>query len=144
MSRQPKPTQLHVVDGTYRGHRHKSRGNSSAGGGHPPKPAGLCKYGLECWQKFVEPVIRLQVAVEIDSLAVAEACRLYAFYRRSCEAAAKAPTDKLARCAVVAYWTAFERVAAKYGLTPADRLRLVPPERSESEDPADKHFRNSA
>lgn len=144
MGRPPKPTQLHVVDGTYNVTRHADRSFVPSSGGEPERPDGLDDYGRECWDKFVTPVVSARVAEAFDTIGVAEACRLYSFYRRSCDAAALDPVDKNARCAVVGYWSAFERVAAKYGLTPADRIRLVPQKPEGSSDPAEAHFRNSA
>lgn len=142
--RPPKPTQLHVVDGTFNTTRHAARAHAPAGKGKPEKPQGLDEFGEECWNNFVGRAVEIGVGCEIDSVAVAEACRLYSFYRRACAAAALDPVDKEVRCAVTGYWAAFERLASRFGFTPADRLKLVAPKSADSGDPADKHFRSTA
>jgi phage terminase small subunit len=144
MARPPKPTQLHVVDGTFNVTRHGKRKHAPQAEGTPEKPANLDVFGSECWGKLVEPALRMGIGRGIDAVAVEELCRLYSFYRRSCEKAQTNPIDKETRCAVVGYWGAFEKMAARFGFTPADRLRLVAPKPEGSGDPAERHFRDTA
>jgi phage terminase small subunit len=144
MARPPKTTQLHVVDGTFNVTRHRNRKAAPESEGAPVKPADLDEFGLECWQKLVEPALRMKIGREVDAVAAEELCRLYSFYRRSCEKASADPIAKEARCAVTGYFAAFEKVASRFGFTPADRLRLVAPKPEGSGDPAERHFRDTA
>jgi hypothetical protein len=49
---------------------------------------------------------------------------VWGLYRAAVEKAAADPLDKLARCAVSSYLAAWHSLAAKLGLTPADRAKL--------------------
>lgn len=73
---------------------------------------------------MVSDLVQKGIARKLDTALLWSMCEVWSFYRKSADAAKDDPVDKDTRCAVLAYWQAFERAASRCGLTPSDRARL--------------------
>lgn len=100
----------------------KKRPRAKAAAGTPVKPDGLSNVEDSLWD-FLSPLLGAD-AGKSDSIALQALCEFWGLYRDAVEIAKEHPLDKDARIAVTSYWSAFERLAAKFGLTPTDRQRL--------------------
>lgn len=135
--RTPKPAEFHVLHGTHRADRHgpaTEQAFDPDGGAPIVKPEGLTG---EAGKLFDELLPRLRPILKpTDTAAFLMLCNVYALYAASLAIAQTAPTDKPAKSAVLGYLAAFDKLAARFGLTPTDRQRLrasgaVPPEPDE-------------
>lgn len=120
-----KPTEKHIADGTFRADRHGTRDESA--GGLPIKPDELDENGNWCWEFVVSSLSERGIAKQIDTILLTQMCQMWSLYCKSFELAKVDPTDKELRCAVVAYRREFDSIAARFGLTAADRQRLNGP-----------------
>ena len=130
-----KPIEEHVAGGTYRSDRHAFTVPEATG--TPSKPEGLDGVPGALWDYLIPQLVEAGVTGSLDSTMLAAMCNFYGLYLEARKEAEQAPCDKDARIATVAYWGAFAAIAAKFGLTPSDRLRLklpVPAEESDSDD----------
>ena len=128
-----KPVELHALHGSYRKDRHGPLPQSSIGeeigeaGGmwiEPSDPQA---------KEFYEQLLNSPIGAAIratDSAALTVAVEIWVLLNRSVDEARKNPTDPTARSAVVAYGGMFDRLCARFGLTPADRQRLKNPTES--------------
>lgn len=129
--RPPKPLEQHALDGTYRPDRHGDQGAAVQAAGEPVMPADFSGEARACWESVVAPLVALKVARGLDQPALVALCEWWARYRRYA-AAFDAPEameldvlhqTRLGSLAALA-WDQFSRIAARFGLTPADRQRL--------------------
>ena len=126
----PTPTEILRLHGTYRKDRHAARADAAPPEGQPVKP-DLGDVESALWEQVVPGLISRRLVGSKDTAALQCLCELWGLYRASYVLAKVAPTDKEIRCAVTGYWAAFDRVAAKFGLTSADFAALkVPTEKS--------------
>jgi len=127
--RKPTPTAVHRLAGTYRPDRHGKRSDDIPAT-RPIKPRDIPKDAAKLWDALVPWLVQHGAVQAIDRTALELLCRLWALARASLAAAEATPLDKDARIAAVAYAARFESLAARFGLTPVDRARLVlnPPE----------------
>lgn len=137
--RRNKPTALHLLGGTFRPDRHVAK--NDAFGGTPDRPADLDDVGNAFWDVTVTALIAAGVAKRIDTAALWIMTEMWVLYRRAYAAALADPLDKTARCAVVSYRAAFDSLAARFGLTPSDRVRLDVVPMSDQTDPLEAMIR---
>lgn len=98
--------------------------------GSPKKPKGMSYQEKWLWDLVVASWMG-----EVDSAQLRQLCTLWDLLHSSLKAAKADPIDKDARLAVSQYAAAFDRLAAKFGLNPADRARLnVEPEQEKDEE----------
>lgn len=123
----PQPVEKLKIAGQYRPSKHAGRAPPAAAG----KPAAatdvpqrLKKYVNAFWRLIVPELTSNGTAARLDSMAIQGAAEAWALYRLAVKDAAKDPMDKLSRCAFATYLAAWMALAAKLGLTPADRQRL--------------------
>jgi phage terminase small subunit len=90
--------------------------------GRPKKPQGLCPAGRKLWDD-VSRLARVYLK-EIDTASLRQMCEIWGLYRQSLAAAKKDPIDKENRIAVLGYSSEFQRLAARFGLTPCDRAKI--------------------
>lgn len=126
--RPPKPPILHIAEGTHRRDRHGDPAEAVPSFGVPERPKRLTGEARKLWESVVPGLVSSGVATERDTYALAEMCEWYKRYRKAATQADKiAATNPywadLLRAAKTA-WTEFDRVAARFGLTPADRAKL--------------------
>lgn len=121
MGRHAKPIAVHLAEGTYRADRHGNRGPQT--GGEPlRKPDGLAPAAGWLWDEVTRQ--RGPWLCASDAAALQTLCDAYGFMR-ACEPRLRAnATDKAARQAWSVYHGVFEKLGAKFGLTPSDRAKL--------------------
>lgn len=115
--------------GVFRPDRHAGRVLEPTAAGQPVKPRGLARDVSAVWDRIVPQLVAMRTVKEIDTDAVVAACETWVLYRRALRQAMRDPCDPSIRTAVVAYLAAWDRAAAKLGMSPIDRAKLsVPPE----------------
>lgn len=137
MSRPPKPTTQLKLHGGYRKDRHKNRDAEPQFGGAPKKPDALKGEASKCWDRIVPQLIASGVAKSVDESTLQGMCEWWATYRRAMAALDEmrvAPPDRNAEVDLKSArqlqmiasrsWQYFTAAAAKFGLTPVDRVRL--------------------
>ena len=122
--RKRKPTAQLKTEGRFRKDRHADRADEPTAEGKPTRPRTLDKEASWFWRVHVRPLIKAGVATALDQSALWQLCELWSLYRRAAEVANDDPTDKDARIAVTQYRAAWDSLASRFGLTPADRARL--------------------
>jgi P27 family predicted phage terminase small subunit len=129
--RPPKSLEQHQLDGTYRADRHGDAGQAVQPAGEPQMPLEFAGEARACWESVVAPLVALKVAKAIDQPALVALCEWWARYRLYSSRLDRPETidldvldqSRLVRIAANA-WSEFSRLAARFGLTPADRQRL--------------------
>ena len=120
--RPPTPTALLRVHGGLREGRHDNRANE-------PQPEGCAIQIIEldgeaqaAWDHLAPRLISLGLATELDSHELAAMCHWWGEYRKWCNN----QTDNEYRRMVgmAAAYKQFRTIAAKFGLTPTDRVGL--------------------
>lgn len=123
----PKPAEELKLRGTFRADRHADRDKVPKAEGTPKKPRHLKGEAAAHWRDVVPLLAGNGTAKQADTAALVALCETWALYRTCMELAEGDPAlavDKdwrIARNAYLAQWAA---LAAKCGLTPADRMRL--------------------
>lgn len=122
-----KPTEAHLLAGTYRADRHGPRPGDAEDGISPPaKPADLGGDAAALWDELAALLAGTVRAA--DALQLAELCRWWATVRRIRTALDKAQPGSL-RCSrlmgqISTAAAAADRIASRFGLTPSDRAKL--------------------
>jgi P27 family predicted phage terminase small subunit len=146
-----KPIALKILDGTYRADRDGPAGASVPAGGAPEPPPDLAGEARAFWGQVVPGLCARGVAAACDAPALACMCQWWARYRRFGEMldqsagapAEEAPTPanlyRLVLNTGIA-WSNFDKIACRFGLTPADRakLRVSPPAPRPGVQPRDR------
>src|SRR5262249_13419198 len=104
--------------------RAKGRVDPPGAQGRPACPRSLSGDARAFWKAVVPGLVACGVAGRLAPFARRGAAEMWGRYRAVLAKAQAAPADKPARCAVAAYQSAWAGLAAKLGLTPADRARL--------------------
>ena len=121
-----KPRELAVLSGNFR--RDRARQPVKTVGGKPRKPFGLSPEASQFWDATISKLIKSRVAKSVDGPQLSILAELWSLYTRTLAIVTADPIDKNARTALIAYQTSFDKLAARFGLTPSDRQRLVAPE----------------
>ena len=130
--RPPKDTSLHIAHGTHRKDRHGSRSSGALVEGVVVRPA-MPADAESFWDSVVQPMVDRGLVTAGDGPSAQAMCESWYLMRRTFAALDNDPTDKPTRTAYIAYSQMFDKIAARFGLTPADRQRLKfekPPEKS--------------
>lgn len=125
-----KAAARHRLEGTFREDRHGGRSpdDTVSGGNLPRPPTGLTGEAKKLWEAIVLPLVTLAGAGELDVPALCGMCRWFDLWAQTDKLLKKLPGNpKLAALARL-YWNEFDKMAARFGMTPADRQRLRPPE----------------
>lgn len=126
MARPPKSIAELKLHGNYREDRHGARADiEEVVSGVPDKPPGLNEHESWMWDLVIEEYGDEGPVRRIDTAALLQACRLWGLLQQSQAEAASDPTDKNLRCAVTSYYAAWDRAAAKLGITPRDRRSVA-------------------
>lgn len=127
--RPPKPHGLHVLQGTFRKHRHgKQMAITQNTSGEPiTAPEGMRADAAALFMVLARDLAH--ILQPSDVFALQALCECWSLYRRCLPILEADPTNKDARLAAVSYINQFDRIAARFGLTPSDRarLRIEPP-----------------
>lgn len=92
-------------------------------GGVPIKPSGMDPIAELLWDEVVPTLADLGIATGLDTQWLTDMCRWYSAYDRSMAGYEREMDPKLMRAASIA-WTNCDKIASRFGLTPADRTRL--------------------
>lgn len=130
MARPRKPTESLKTDGTFRKDRHGDRLDAS----HeffaiPSSPTNLGKDGKKLWDMVVDELAAAKVVSELDAPALQAMCQWWQRYLDITAAIADMQiedeeVEQLENRARRA-WQSFDKVAARFGMTPSDRAKLV-------------------
>lgn len=111
--------------GGYRPHRHDERDESEPEvDGLPEKPDDLSEQESWLWDLVVTQYGDTGPVRKIDTAALIQVCKLWGLLQKAQKAAESDPLDKNTRVAVTGYYAAWDRAAAKLGLTPRDRRSI--------------------
>ena len=78
-----KPKSLHVLEGTFKKHRHDGREEIELPPGVPEKPDGLNKFGAAEWDRLVPLLMDYGVLSDVYGAALAVYCELYSEFKES-------------------------------------------------------------
>jgi phage terminase small subunit len=145
--RRRKPIAFHLAAGTYRRDRHgplkveTNAGKPTAAEELPAEMVFSPNDDDKVAKELYDHLYPLLAAVLLpsDTPAFTMLCELWSLYQQSLAAAKTDPTAKAARTALLNYLGAFDRLAARFGLTPADRARLQLPLDNGSNGPCNAH-----
>ena len=120
--RRPKPLDLHVLQGTYRADRHGPQPEPDASDFDINKPSDLPEAAAALFDELL-PVLR-PIMRPSDVTQFLAMCEVFGLYRQCLVLSRSDATDKEARIGTLAYLSAFNRIAAGFGMTPSDRARV--------------------
>jgi len=141
--RKRTPTKTLKTRGTFRKDRHGRRadarteqenGREESRRGSPVELPGLDAVGKDLYQRLLPHFTQVAGAAECDSFQIFALCAAWSLYRAALKEAQSDATDKTFRAAVTAYHRQFDSLAARFGLTPADRAKLESPAAPPDED----------
>ena len=124
-----KPTGLHKIDGTFRADRHGDRADAA----HdffavPEKPADLVCEAEDLWDQVVGRLASSQSTSDLDTASLHAMCLWWQrFLDLNAKATEFAWDDERAEMyenRAIKAWRAFDRIASRFGMTPADRAKL--------------------
>ncbi len=121
--RTPKPLQAHILAGSYRRDRHGPIPEREPEG-RPDKPPDLTPEAAAFWDSVCSELIDSGIAKRIDAPAMRVMADLWGQLQRASRLADANAGDVNARRAVTTLAAEFGRWAARFGLSPSDRLRL--------------------
>lgn len=119
--RPPTPTALLKVHGGLRDDRHADRDREPQPEGDALMLAALDGEALACWKHLWPRLTQLGLATELDSHELTAMCQWWAKYQKY--QAATTDDYRSHNMAATAY-KQFRTIAAKFGLTPTDRVGL--------------------
>ena len=119
--RPPKPTELLRVHGGLREDRHADREYEPKPEGDAMQLAPLDGEALEAWNFLWPRLTKLGLATELDSHELTAMCQWWARYQRYIQVP---EDDYRSHNMAVASYKQFRVIAAKFGLTPTDRVGL--------------------
>ena len=122
--RPPKSTAQHVADGTYEPSRHDGRGDVTLAIGVPDAPSRLTGRGLELWE-IVTGTLPEDAQSRLDTATLEGACWWWGRFCDVRERIDAGGCDEYKGMIMAAtYWKQFALMAAKFGMSPADRCKL--------------------
>ncbi len=123
-----KPTQSLKLHGGYRSDRHGDRDQEPQLSGDPVPPFKLVGDANLLWESVVPRLVAAKIATEADSETLAMMCEWYRKFRKLQKALDKmAVTNKDHYKLMIQMQMAsncFDKLAARFGMTPADRSRV--------------------
>lgn len=133
--RPPKPTNLLRIEGGLRTGRHDDREREPQPEGDAVPIVTLTGEALDAWEFLRPRLIQLGLASELDSHELTAMCEWWGEYRKWC--VMEAENDYRRMVGMAAAYKQFRTIAAKFGLTPTDRVGLRGAGRTEQDELAD-------
>ena len=119
----PKPLSAHLREGTFRADRHAQPSMAAETAGDiPRKPSDLNEVESEHWHLVIEH--RGPWLAESDGPALRALCELWSLRQKTLAILADKPDCKVTRTAFASYHDQWQKLAAKFGITPTDRPRM--------------------
>jgi P27 family predicted phage terminase small subunit len=132
-----QPDELKILRGTFRADRDGDPAEAVPASGAPKPPTHLKGDGLKFWKQVVPGLVESGVAKACDAPALAMMCEWWARYRKLSmlldeDAPENNPVAQVLKekqeyqrlVMLGIAWTNFDKVAARFGLTPSDRAKL--------------------
>lgn len=119
--RPPKPTAYYRVYGDPHPERHEDRAYEPKPEGDAVQIAELTGDELEAWNFLWPRLVKLGLATELDSHELTAMCQWWARYQKYMQVT---DDDYRSHNMAVAAYKQFRVIAAKFGLTPTDRVGL--------------------
>jgi P27 family predicted phage terminase small subunit len=124
-----KPAKLHLLDGSYREDRHGAEPEAT---GIPVKPTALKGAASKLWDELVPRFITSGIVTAWDTSTLFAMCQWWGRYLVAGKRLDALFASKKPAASDLHYFTkiadlagkAFDRLAARFGMTPADRARL--------------------
>lgn len=138
--RPPKPTAILSIEGGIRKGRHDERAREPQPAGSAMQVVPLEGWAMEFWEHNVPRLIEVGLATELDSHELCAMCEWWAEYRKwqeMTDTPEKPLNDYRRMTGMAAAYKQFRTIAAKFGLTPTDRVGLVGVNRTEQDELAD-------
>lgn len=119
-----KPFELHVFEGTNKPSRQGTAEEQVSATGKPAPPADMSPGARAVWDAVL-PQIAGWVRMA-DSLALASFCQWYAWHKTACDKinASKKGGTSHQRSWAERTWVQCDKIAARFGMSPADRAKL--------------------
>lgn len=121
--RNPKTTQEHHDDGTYRADRHAGRLDSMVDSGLPVPPFELDDNERWAWNLACNNLPPSAIA-EMDSLALYGLVKFYGRWLKLMQYAEDNPDDLQGAAMAIGAWKQVSQMLARFGMTPADRAKI--------------------
>ena len=121
--RHPTPSGVLKLTGQHRQDRHGDRGLEMKPKGKPACPTWLDGESRECWESVVPQLVEIGVATKLDENQLAAMCRWWAAWRDADRDMDVDPSPRNVSRAV-RMWQQFQSISARFGMTPADRIKL--------------------
>jgi phage terminase small subunit len=127
MGRPRKPIEAKILDGTYREDRDGPL-PQAVFEGVPSPPPDMKGDALKFWKKHVPELVAKGIAKAIDGPQLALMCEWWAKYQRFSRMIEKMKNEDrrlvqaMTGCAIAS--DKFDKIAARFGLTPSDRAKL--------------------
>jgi P27 family predicted phage terminase small subunit len=142
IGRPRKPTEKHDRDGSLRQDRHGGRKNQPKADGVPTPPDSLTVEAKAHWNQVVPALVESGVAKAIDAPALAAMCESWADLQAARRLKGYDLQEKRQRQMLInAALRAWRDLAARFGLTPADRAKLEVAPDDEEGNAFDKFMR---
>ena len=123
-----KPTSHLKLHGNYRADRHGDRADEPQPKGAPEMPSHLKGDARLLWCKVVPQLVGAGMAKSIDAYSLASMCEWYRQYRKTLRAIDRIGANHKDHYKLLIQLNMasnnFDRLAAKFGMTPVDRTRL--------------------
>lgn len=120
--RPPKPTEHLRVHGGLRSGRHDDRAYEPQPEGDAVQLVPLTGEALAAWEFLRPRLMKIGLATELDSHELTAMCEWWGEYRRWCNLEGENEYRRMVGMA--AAYKQFRTIAAKFGLTPTDRVGL--------------------
>jgi len=126
--RKKKPTGLHIAEGTHRADRHGDPADEIQAEGEPIPDDDLPEMGKKLWEQIVPQLTKLGVVSVLDSPLLNQMCRQYArgmAWDQKILSRKRLDKNMMKDERISSMiWNDFNRVAARFGLSPSDRASL--------------------
>ena len=117
-----KSKRLHVLEGTFKKHRHEDRDEIELPLGVPEKPDFLGKGASKEWERIVPKLMEHGMLSDVDGAVLAVYCELYSEFQSTREFPSLFPAAK---------FTSLRAAYSDLGLSPASRTK-IPGSKSDS------------
>jgi P27 family predicted phage terminase small subunit len=152
-----KPTQLKILQGTFRRHRAKKGEPKPAPVTAVPKPPRhLNGFGKWMWRRIAPELVEKQILTVLDLQALEILCDAYGFYRAARAAMLRKGrtlqqylSDRNSQTTPEATmmrqcWNTFKGFMAEFGLSPSSRAKLdIPTPKGKEQDPMEELLNES-